>query len=458
MLFTTPVGGAGTSDDPFAAAFGATRSPEVRALQNALRALGARVGDRRLLIAADGLVGPKTTGAVNRAFTKHIGPGQAPASYRSGKLTIVDVRRNAAALAGLVTDEVNRRGGAPVVPLKPKKKVPTAPGRRPRLVKSPEGQMLQRALRALGGATGDKALLIAADGIIGPKTTAAANIALSKYVAEAPPRLRGGNLTLAEVIKSAKEITKFIDAQLRKGVAPKPGAQPVKPAPADDKPPRIHPSIRQHVADLQKDLGRLAQVVGDRTLAVKVDGIMGPKTLAALHRAFTTYIRNVPKRLQKLSIHDARSNARTLSSWIDLEIKQRTKTPTPTTPPAPPEEPADAVSPDEPGPQVVEDEEIPRITIPAPVLPGPPKPPPPMAPAPAPTAPTPAQPVPPPAPIVPIRPEPPAPTPTPAPAPAPIPVVEKKKFPWIPVLGGVAVVGGLTAVYFIGRRRTAAAA
>lgn len=102
---------------------GACRSQSAIALQNALKALGRAVGgDPALMaLAVDGFVGPNTTAAVNRAFTTHIGAGQAPAQFRTGALSMADVAAAASTLAGLVSTEVARRGGS----------VPNAPTLRP---------------------------------------------------------------------------------------------------------------------------------------------------------------------------------------------------------------------------------------------------------------------------------------------------------------------------------------
>jgi hypothetical protein len=90
--------------------FGATSSA-VAALQTALVALGQSTNDATLkAIVIDGLIGPKTTAATNRAFTMHIGAGQAPAQYRTGTLSQTLVAANAAALAPLVQAEAQRRG------------------------------------------------------------------------------------------------------------------------------------------------------------------------------------------------------------------------------------------------------------------------------------------------------------------------------------------------------------
>lgn len=90
----------------------ACRDPRALLLQNALFSLGRTVGDQELAaLAVDGFVGPKTTAAVNKAFTTHVGPGQAGADLRSGTLSQADVAANAQQLAQILTGEIQRRGG-----------------------------------------------------------------------------------------------------------------------------------------------------------------------------------------------------------------------------------------------------------------------------------------------------------------------------------------------------------
>lgn len=90
--------------------FGAA-SQSVLALQTALKALGNAAGSATLkAIVTDGLIGPKTTAATNLAFTAHIGPGQAPANFRTGQLSQAEVAANADVLGGLVAREAERRG------------------------------------------------------------------------------------------------------------------------------------------------------------------------------------------------------------------------------------------------------------------------------------------------------------------------------------------------------------
>lgn len=89
----------------------ACRSPKALQLQTALAALGRTVADQALAgLPADGFVGPATVAAVNRAFTTHIGSGQAAARYRTGKLTQAQVANEADTITGIIGAEVLRRG------------------------------------------------------------------------------------------------------------------------------------------------------------------------------------------------------------------------------------------------------------------------------------------------------------------------------------------------------------
>ena len=95
--------------------------PAARALQTALKMLAKVTGDKSLVVREDGIIGPFTTAAVNKAMTAHIGPGQAPAPLRTGILDIGAVAQNAATLAQAINSEAARRGGsiAPPGPLPP---------------------------------------------------------------------------------------------------------------------------------------------------------------------------------------------------------------------------------------------------------------------------------------------------------------------------------------------------
>jgi hypothetical protein len=66
-----------------------------------------------MAVKADGIIGPASAAAVNRAFTTHIGAGQSPAQFRTGALTIFSVAQYAPDLTKLLAAETLRRGGAP---------------------------------------------------------------------------------------------------------------------------------------------------------------------------------------------------------------------------------------------------------------------------------------------------------------------------------------------------------
>jgi hypothetical protein len=93
--------------------FGAAPSGPVAAMQTALRDFGKNIGDTTLAaIAVDGLIGPKTVAAANRALTRHLGAGQAPQALRSGALNQAQVVAAAAQIAQLINTEARRRGFA----------------------------------------------------------------------------------------------------------------------------------------------------------------------------------------------------------------------------------------------------------------------------------------------------------------------------------------------------------
>ena len=90
--------------------FGAASSA-IAGLQTALKGFGQSVGDTVLrAIVVDGLIGPKTVAAANRALRQHIGAGQAPQDLRTGVLTQAQVVTNAAQITQLVNAEATRRG------------------------------------------------------------------------------------------------------------------------------------------------------------------------------------------------------------------------------------------------------------------------------------------------------------------------------------------------------------
>lgn len=276
MIVASPVG---DSFGGFGYGFGAAKSnPAVARLQRALALLAMATGDSRLGVKADGLTGPATAAAVNRAFTNYI--PSAPAAYRTGKLTAATVGAQAAGLSALVEGEVSRRGTGvkpaavaktvvkkaattvtkavtqaalqKVAAAKPAAKAavtaavtkavqktlaPKAVVVKAKPAPVPAVTRLQHTLVSLGQQTGNKALSVAVDGLIGPKTTAAANLALLKYAPAAPASMRTGKLTQAQVFINAGAIADLIEAAVstrsqKAEVAAKKAPAPAKAAAA----------------------------------------------------------------------------------------------------------------------------------------------------------------------------------------------------------------------------------
>ena len=95
---------------PFFGELGAV-SQSIADLQTALVALGKGIGDKILSkIVVDGIMGPKTAAATNRALTVHLGSGQAPASLRTGSLSQSVITSQASTITQLIETEVRRRG------------------------------------------------------------------------------------------------------------------------------------------------------------------------------------------------------------------------------------------------------------------------------------------------------------------------------------------------------------
>jgi len=278
MIVASPVGGS-FGGFGFGYGFGAAKSsPVVARLQRALALLAMATGDSKLAVKADGITGPATAAAVNRAFTTYI--SSAPAAYRTGKLTAATVGAQAAALSALVEGEVSRRGTGTkpaavaktvvkkaatavtkavtqaalqkVAAAKPAAKAaataaavkavqstlaPKTVAVKAKPTPVPAVTRLQHTLVSLGQQTGNKALSVAVDGLIGPKTTAAANLALKSYTPGAAASLRTGKLTQAQVLANAGVIADLVEAQVtvrsqKAAVAAKKAPAPAKAAAA----------------------------------------------------------------------------------------------------------------------------------------------------------------------------------------------------------------------------------
>lgn len=126
-------------------------SSAVASLQTALIALGQKVGDATLAaLVLDGLIGPKTTAAANRAFAMYV--SSAPANLATGTLSQTQVSTNAASLASYVNAELSRRG-AKSTALVPAAAVPApvAPPAAPAPAPDSSAQIIKWSAIGLGG-------------------------------------------------------------------------------------------------------------------------------------------------------------------------------------------------------------------------------------------------------------------------------------------------------------------
>jgi hypothetical protein len=220
---------AGKAAAPTATATVATASSAskaaVKRLQTALVTLGKVTGSSKLAVSIDGAIGPKTTTAVNWAFTNHIGSGQAPAQYRTGELTQAQVLGNINTLSSLIETEIKRRGSAAP---------PSSVAKQAELIKGIKAQpvpitkeiakRLQTALVNLGKVTGSATLkAIKVDGAIGDKTRAGVNWAFTNHIGpgQADAAWRTGKLDLNTVKSYAGELARLIEAEIaRRGGVP----------------------------------------------------------------------------------------------------------------------------------------------------------------------------------------------------------------------------------------------
>lgn len=165
-------------------------------------------------------------------------------------------------------------------------------------VASPSVKALQTALRGLAVLVNNPALGVTADGIIGPKTTAATNIALSKYVTSANAAQKKGNLTQTQVLNNAAALATLVSQEIPKRQAKQLPVQANAAASqtAIDKAKTAGGVTAQAaqklaVTRLQKALAALGVATGNATLkAVKADGVMGPKTMEATNLAFARFV------------------------------------------------------------------------------------------------------------------------------------------------------------------------
>lgn len=447
-------------EDSYSMLGAAKASADVARIQRALAALAAATRDGRLSVKADGVTGPATAAAVNRAFTTHIGAGQAPAAYRTGKLTpavIADVA-HASSIASLIEAEARRRGAAPaaraVAPARPAPKPPAArpapravapkttpkTGAKPKATPNAAVTKMQHALNSLAQVAGDSSLTIKVDGLMGPKTAAAVNRALVKHLPAAPAEARTGNLSQAMIVAAASELTATIEDEISRRMK--------KAPPAVATPKKAVPVRSSAVQSLQNAVVALGRTVNDSSLSsLKADGLMGPKTAAAVNKSLSKYATRAAPMLRSGTLTEAAivASAASILDALMYESDRRASVPkvkiTKPLPTAAPRAGRAAPAP-RPAPEEPDEEDVPRIRITKPIPDGGP----PVAPAEQPQFPVPSMP--------------PASVPAPQ-APAPQadvtvtpPTEEKKPFPWL-LAGGIAAGLGLvvTTTILIARRK-----
>jgi hypothetical protein len=220
---TSPAAGAVKATAPTAASK-AYLLASAKRLQAALLLLGKIAGSPSLkAIKVDGAPGAKTVAAVNLTFTKHLGPGQAPAQYRTGKLPADYIKNNANTLAELIEAEIKRRGATPVAASKVTqaalvKAIKSTPAAAP--VTSKEvAKRLQLALVTLGKQTGSAQLkAIKVDGALGPATAAAVNWAFTKHLGpgQAAAQYRTGKMPLDYIKNNATVLAAMLEAEIKR--------------------------------------------------------------------------------------------------------------------------------------------------------------------------------------------------------------------------------------------------
>lgn len=302
-----------------------------RDLQVALQQLGRAVGgDPQLMrIVADGQLGPATVSAVNRAMTVHVGPGQAPAQYRTGRLGLAEIQTALANLTQIIGTEAARRATAAVT---------TAQGRLgpgvpvgPPLPPKQAAIELQQALNYLAQESHDKRLKVGVDGKIGPGTTKAVNIALTTHVGpgQAPAGLRTGTLSTSMVTAAATQIGTIIRTEAARRVDKRQNTGPGAFGPGGAAPVPMGPPLAPRAAAmlLQQGLAYLGREARDRRLAVKADGAIGPATVRATNIAFSTHIGPYQAggvdRSGNLSLAYVKANAQMLGTLINREAARR---------------------------------------------------------------------------------------------------------------------------------------
>lgn len=316
-----------------------TRSEAVKAFQRALVMLASAVNNKTLAVSIDGMVGPKTQTAANLAFSRYV---PLPRNVGILPLSLQGIQVNAKVLADAIafnaTQRVSQSSKAAV---NTQKMVNAAKAQEPAKsaeIDKKQALALQAALIGLGKVIPNKALAsLKSDGVIGPKTQAATNLALSRYVSGVTPAMKSGRLTIPQIKGSASAIAVLIVNETAKRRTVKPNPSPVAisraSALATQKavntakqaaPTKVAAIDKRIIAALQNAVNALAKEVKNPSMTINVDGLLGPKTRVAINTGLSRYVRAASPAMKRgLSIADiGRASAALTKLFLD-EVTMR---------------------------------------------------------------------------------------------------------------------------------------
>lgn len=306
----------------------------IKRLQTAIKQMWPLVNDRALDITIDGAVGPKTQAAANLVFAKYL-PNKLPLP-----MSVPQIQGGANTFAVYI-EEANKRLKENAQKAVAKQltvdaaKQKGSPGNAA-LIDKQSVTAMQKYLVALGNALKVNALKIKVDGALGPKTVAAANLALSKYISGVTAAFKTGKLTQSQIATMPVVIAQLIDAELKRLSAKSPAlttadsqkkavaAQAAANSLKTNHPTKAALIDKSNINALQQSINALGKVVSDKALKVAVDGKLGPKTAAAVNVALKKYCRAAtPQMMKGLSVAQVGESSAALTSMFKDESAAR---------------------------------------------------------------------------------------------------------------------------------------
>jgi peptidoglycan hydrolase-like protein with peptidoglycan-binding domain len=277
-------------------------------LQTSVKSLWPLVNDRALDIPVDGSIGPKTQAALNLALQKYV------SNKLVLPLSIAQIQNNPKAYADIIETAARQLKKTGAAALNAQATVEAAKAREPAKVAAINKStiiMLQTSLAALGKALRNGALNVAIDGSLGPKTVAATNLAMSRYVGGATASLKTGKLTQAQIANTAAAIAALIQAELKRlsltGPALTLAQTQQKAVQALAQAQQVKNAAPTHAAAIDKTLIKALQasvvamgkLMKDKSLNIGIDGAVGPKTRTAVNTVLAKYIRAASPQMKK---------------------------------------------------------------------------------------------------------------------------------------------------------------